>query len=86
MAFGIVSVVGGQDACTLRMAHIARPSTSMLSVRAAKGRAAGAAAGRAAKLPEATSKFKLLAVIVPPFALDAGDRDIQVGARGFWTT
>lgn len=73
LAFGVVGTSAVSDDCVLRLTHRAR------SVATGKGR--GRAAGSPAADAAAESKFKLAAVVVPPFVIDPGDHDV-VTARG----
>ena len=72
MMFGMISATPS-DACTLRLTHRAR---------GAAGRATAGSRGNVATAASDSSKFKLIAVVVPPFSLDGSDRDLQQ-ARGF---
>ena len=80
LAFGTVTPTPS-EVCTLRLTHLVR---SMLPSRAASrfGKASAAAAS-SPSMPSNSSKFKLIALVVPPFAFNAdGDRDF-ISARGF---
>ena len=72
MAFGMIGT-SPSNACTLRLTHRAR---------GAAGRATAGSRSKVAITASNSSKFKLIAVVVPPFSLDGSDRDLQQ-ARGF---
>ena len=76
-AFGIVRTTPSED-CVLRMTH--RPRTSGRTRMAAVAKPAATPSG-AALAPASTSKFKLSAVVVPPWAVDPRDHDMA-SARG----
>ena len=73
LAFGLLANVtshGAQGRCTLQLTHV---------VRGLSGRRHGVSAPFL-QAANRTSKFKLLAVVMPPYAIDAADR---VTSNGF---
>ena len=80
LAFGTIAARGATQACTLQLTHRARIGGK--AAAAAMDAAPAAESDRKGAETCAESKFKILAMIVPPFALETGDRDLSSG-NGF---
>ena len=78
LTFGTLSTTAAA-ACTLRLTH--RPRRLSPPSRKQGGGGGGLVAPVPA-VPPNVSKFKLMAVIVTPFAVDAADKDLT-NPRGF---